>query len=102
MLPVRATRQQRILGSLGQPGEVGQHGRELSQEDLVRAAHLEELAGLRDVLGRGAPVHVAARIALVRAIELPDQRHQRMTGLREPRPHGGEIEILQLRLGDRL
>ena len=65
-------------------------------------AHLKELAGLRDVLGRGAPVHVAARVAVAGAVELPDERHQRVAGLREPGAHGGQIEVLQLRLGDDL
>ena len=79
--------QQHVLGALGQVGQRGQDGRELAQEDLVGAAHLEELAGLGDVLGRRAPVHVAARVALAGAVELPHQRHERVAGARQPLAH---------------
>ncbi len=79
-----------------------QHGPELAQEDLVGPAYLKELAGLRDVLRGGAPVHIPARVAVAGAVERPDERHQRVAGLREPGAHGGQIEVLQLRLGDDL
>src|SRR6266581_1994755 len=73
-----------------------------SKSSLVRSAYLEELAGLRDVLGRGAPVHVAAGITLADAIQRPDQRHQRMAGLRQAGAHGREVQILEMRLADDL
>ncbi len=102
VLPVRAAREQRVLSAFRQAGEMRQHGPELAQEDLVGPAHLEKLAGLRDVLRGGAPVHVAAGVAVAGAVERPDQRHQWVAGLREPGAHGGQIEVLQLRLGDDL
>src|SRR5207245_1775872 len=36
------------------------------------------------------------------AIQLPDERHQRMSGLREAGPDGGENDVLEMRLGDDL
>ena len=102
VLAVRAAGEQVVLGALGQVGKRRQDGRELAQEDVVGPAHLEELAGLRDVLGGRAPVHVAAGVALAGAIERPDQRHQRMPGAGQSFSHGSQIEARQVRLADDL
>ena len=102
VLPVGAPGQQHVLGALGEVGEGGQDRRELAQEDLVGPADLEELAGLGDVLGGGAPVHVAARVALAGPIELPHQRHERMPGAGQTLAHRAEIQEGQVRLADDL
>ena len=54
-----------------------------AQEDIMGATQEEELTGLRDVLRRGTPVHVAAGVAVAHAVQLPDQRHERMAGARQ-------------------
>ena len=102
MLTMGAPREQHVLGALGQVGQRGQDGRELALEDVMGPAHLEELTGLGDVLGGGAPVHVAARVALAGPIQLPDQRHQRMPGAGQPFAHRREVQIRQVRLADDL
>ena len=102
MLAVGAAGKEHVLGTLGQVGQRGQDRRELAQKDLVRMPHLEELAGLGDVLGGGAPVHVATGLALTGAIELPDQRHQRMAGAGQALAHRGQVEEGEVRLGDDL
>ncbi len=98
VLAVRASREEDVLGPLGEVGERGQDGRELTQEDVMGAPHLEELAGLRDVLGRGPPVHVAAGVAFAGAIQLPDQRHERMPCAGQACPHRLEVEVRHVRL----
>ena len=85
------------MRSASGPAIVEQRG-ELAQEDRVGPAHEEELAGLGDVLGRRAPVHVSARVALADAVELPDQRHERMAGARESRPDGLPVQEREVRL----
>ena len=79
---------------LGEIGERDEEGGELAQEDVVGPSREEQLARLRHVLGGRSPVHVAAGVARAGAIELPHQRHQRMPGLGEARPHRVEIEKL--------
>ena len=98
VLAVGATGQEHVLAALGEVREGGEQRRELAEEDLVGAAHLEELPGLRDVLGGGAPVHVAAGVALARLVERPDQRHERVARLREPGAHRVHVQELEPRL----
>ncbi len=102
MLAVGAAGQEHVLGLLGEAGEGDEERGELAQEDVVGPAHEEELPCLRHVLGGRPPVHVAARVALAGAIQLPHQRHQRMPGLGQSRPHRGEIEKSQMRLANDL
>ncbi len=102
VLAVRAPREEDILGALGQVGERGQDGRELAQEDVVGAPHLEELAGLRHVLGRRPPVHIAPGVALAGAIQLPDQGHERMPGAGQAGSNRSEIEVREVCLASDL
>ena len=83
VLAVRASRQQHRLRASGEVGEDVEQRGQLLEEHLVRPAHEQELSRLRDVLRRRAPVHVAARVSVADPVELPDERHQRMTGLRQ-------------------
>jgi hypothetical protein len=46
----------------------------------MRLAQQEKVSGLRDVLRGGAPMHIAAKIAIADAVELPDERHKGMSG----------------------
>ena len=102
MLTVGAAGQQHVPGALGQIRERGEDRGELAQEDLVRPPHLQELAGLGDVLGGRAPVHEAARVALAGAVELPHQRHERMAGAGQALPHRGQVQEGEVRLADDL
>jgi hypothetical protein len=102
VLAVRAPGEQGVLGPLGEIGPGGQNRGELPQEDLVGPAHLEELAGLRDVLGGRAPVHVAAGVALTGAVQRPHQRDQRVSGARQPLPDRREIQEGEVRLANDL
>ena len=65
-------------------------------------AHLEELARLGDVLGGGAPVHVAAGVSLARMVQRPHQRHQRVAGARQTLPDRPQIQERQVSLADDL
>ena len=102
MLAVRAAGEQDVLRPLGEVGQRGQNGGELAEEDVVGPAHLEELARLGDVLGGGAPVHVAAGVSLAGAVQRPHQRNQRMTRSRQPLPDRRQIQEGEVRLADNL
>lgn len=98
MLAVRPPRQQHALGAVGEPREGLEERRQLPEEHAVRAADDEELAGLRDVLCRRTPVHVAARVAAADPVQLPDQRHQGMAGTRQSGPDRRHVEQGELRV----
>ena len=68
----------------------------------MRPPHQQELPGLRDVLRRRAPVHVAAGVAVAHPVQFPDQRHQGMPGARQALPHGVHVEVRKLRLASDL
>ena len=58
--------------------EQRQYLTDLTEDDLVGGEKLDDVAGLGDVLGCRPPVHVAADLVAEDAVELPDQRDQRM------------------------
>ena len=91
VLAVGAPRQQHVFGALRQVGHGAQDGRQLCRKISMGATQQQELTGLRDVLRRGAPVHVAAGVALTDAVQLPDQRHERMAGARQ-----SGVEVVQI------
>ena len=65
----------------------------------MRLAQHQQVAGLGDVLRRGAPVHPAAMRLADDAAELPDQRHERVAGAGEALVDAGAIHQLEARLG---
>ena len=76
---------------------------DLAQEDRVRLAQHQQIAGLGDVLRGRAPVHPAAVRLADDAAELPHQRHERVAGAREALVDARAVHQLQPRLrGDRL
>ena len=99
---MRAARQQRVFGALGQRGEGGKHGGQLFQEDVVRLPDEQELSRLRDVLRRRAPMHIASSVPFTDPVQFPDERHQRMARARQAGPHGLQIEIGEVRLARNL
>ena len=64
VLPMRSSRQQGVLGLLGEVGQQVEQGGQLGEEDRMRPPHQQKLSGLRDVLRRRAPVHVAASVTV--------------------------------------
>ena len=69
-----------------------------AQEDRVRLAQHQKVAGLRDVLRGGAPMHPAAMRLADDAAELPDQRHERVAGAREAFVDARAVQQLEPRL----
>jgi hypothetical protein len=76
VLAVRAPGHRHVGGPLGQIGHRGQHVADLPEEDRMRLAQHQEIAGLGDVLRRGAPMHPTTVRLADDAPEFPDQRHQ--------------------------
>ena len=98
VLAVRSAGDRVVLRALGEVGECLDQPRELREHDPVRLADLQQVARLGDVLRRGAPVDVAAGIALAEPVELPDQRDQAVPGHAQPLGHALEVEQLEPRL----
>ena len=96
VLAVRASGQQGVPGFLGEVRQQDEQLGQLREKDRVRPAHQQQLPGLRNVLGRRAPVDVAARIPLAYPVQLPDQGHQRVPGARQALPHGVQVEVRQV------
>ncbi len=95
---MRSTRQQGVLGLLGEVGQQVKQGGQLSEEDRVCPTHQQKLSGLRDVLRRCTPVHVAAGVTVAHPVQLPDQRHQGVPGARQALLHGVHVEVRKFRL----
>ena len=57
-------------------------------------AQNQDVAGLGDVLGRGAPMDPTSVRLTDGATKFDDQRHQRMTGPRDPIPDEVEIQVI--------
>ena len=102
VLPVRASGHGVVLGSLRQFGEEGQDARQLGQVYAVRLSQLDELAGLGDVLRRGAPVDVSARVAVANPVKLPYQRDEAVAGSRQTLADSLAVHVLQATLADYL
>src|SRR5258705_443861 len=82
-LPERAPGHRHVGGPFRQVGHGGQDLADLTQEDRVGLAQHQKIAGLGDVLRRGAPMHPAAVRLADDAAELPHQRDQRVAGAGE-------------------
>ena len=65
----------------------------MTQKDAVRAAQVEQLARLRDVLCGRPPVDVAACVSFADAVEFPDHRNQRMAGSRQALADVVHVEV---------
>ena len=103
VLAVRAAGHRHVGGALGEIGHGGQHLADLAQEDRVRLAQHQKIAGLGDVLRGGAPMHPAAVRLADDAAEFPDQRHERVAGAGEAFVDARAVHQLEPRLGgDRL
>ena len=95
VLAVRAAGDRVVRRALGEVREVSDHLPEQVEHDRVRTAQLQDVAGLGDVLGGRAPVRVAAGVALAEAVELPDERHDRVAGDGEAVLNALEVEVFE-------
>jgi hypothetical protein len=62
----------------------------------MRLAQYQKIAGLGDVLRRGAPMHPAAIGPAGDPGQFPDQRHDRVAGAREPLVDPRAVEQFQM------
>jgi hypothetical protein len=83
MLAMRPARDRHVRAALGQIGRRKQRVRDQLQKNMMRLAQDDEVAGLRDVLRRRAPMHPAAMRLADDPRQFPDQRHNRVAGARE-------------------
>ena len=97
VLAVGAAGHRHVGAALGEIGHRGQRLADLAQEDRVRLAQHQKVAGLRDVLRRGAPMHPAAMRLADDAAELPDQRHERVAGAGEALVDARAVQQLEPR-----
>jgi hypothetical protein len=95
---VRAAGHRHIGRAFGKIGHGSQDLADLAQDDGMRLAQHQEVAGLRDVLRRGTPMHPAAVRLADDAAELPDQRHQRMAGAGKAFVDALAVHQLELRI----
>ena len=95
VLPMSPTGARIVRMTLRQRRQPRQHLSDLAQDDPVRLAQLEDVARLRDVLRRRAPMHITADLAAQDAIQLPDQRHQRMRGHGQTRLDLVDVEQIE-------
>ena len=103
VLAMGAAGHRHVGRALRQVGHGGQNLADLAQEDRVGLAQHQKVAGLGDVLRRGAPMHPAAMRFADDAAEFPDQRHDRVAGAGEAFVDARPVHQLELRLGrDRL
>ena len=103
VLAVRAAGDRHVGAGFGQLGGGGQRVADQAQEDAVRLAQHQEVAGLRDVLRRRAPMHPAAMRLADDARQFPDQRHDRVAGAGKPLVDARAVEQVEPRRGgDRL
>ena len=97
VLAVGPPGQQCVLGPLGQVGQREEQGGKLPEEKLVDPAQDEKLTCLCNVLGSGAPVDISAGVPVADPVQLPHQRHQRVTRTGEAGPDGIHVQIVELR-----
>ena len=103
VLAVRAAGDRHVGAALGEIGGGGQRVADQAQEDAVRLAQHQQVAGLRDVLRRRAPMHPAAMRLADDARQFPDQRHDRVAGAGEALVDALAVEQVEPRRGgDRL
>jgi hypothetical protein len=84
VLAVRAPGDRHIGAALGEIGHRRECLADQPQKDPVHLAQYQQVAGLRDVLRRGAPMHPAAIGFAGYTAQFPHQGHDRMTGACEP------------------
>ena len=66
----------------------------------MRFPELQQVAGLGDVLGGGAPMHIVAGVAVAKACQFPDQRHQRVGGAGKALGEALTVEQLEIAFTD--
>ena len=80
VLAVRAPGHRHLGAALGEIGHRSQRLADQPEEDAVRLPQHQQVAGLRDVLRRRAPVHPAAMLLADDARQFPDQRYDGVAG----------------------
>ena len=103
VLAVRAAGDRHVGAALGEIGRREQRIGDQFQENVMRLAQDQQVAGLRDVLRRCAPMHPAAMRLADDPRQLPHQRHDRMAGAGETLIDALAVEAAELcGAGDRL
>jgi hypothetical protein len=103
VLAMGAPGDRHLRGPLGKIRHGRQHFTDLSQEDRVGLAQHQQVAGLGDVLRRGAPMNPAAVRLAHDAAEFPDQRDEGVAGALEALVDARPVHQLELRFrGDGL
>src|SRR5207248_4920826 len=95
VLTVGAAGYRHVGALLGEIGGSEQRVADQPQEDAVRLAQDEEVAGLGDVLRRGAPMHPAAMRLADDPAQFPDQWHDRVAGAGETLVDTGAVEQVE-------
>jgi len=97
VLAVRAPGDRHVGAALGEIGHRHERLADEPQKDPVRLAQYQQVAGLRDVLRRGAPMHPAAIGLAGDSAQLPNQGHDRMASTREPLVDPRAVEEFEMR-----
>ncbi len=97
VLAVRAPGDRHVGAALGEIGHRRERIRDQPQKDPVRMPKHQQVAGLRDVLRRGPPMHPAAIGLAGDAAQFPNQGHDRMAGAGEPLVHPRAVEQFEVR-----
>ena len=75
VLPMRTARQRHVFRFVRQFGQCREDSAELIEVDPVCFPELQQVPGLRDVLGRRSPMHIVPGVAVAESRQLPNQRH---------------------------
>ena len=95
VLAMRAARQRHLGAALGQLRHGAKDAAELSEEDAVRLAQHQEIAGLGDVLCGGPPVHPATVRLPGDPRQLPDEWHKGVARARKALVDAIAVELLE-------
>ena len=92
MLAVSAAGDRHVGAALGEIGHRQEGIADQAEQDPMRLAQYQQIAGLGDVLGRRTPMHPAAIWLAGDAGEFPDQRHDGVAGAGKALVDAGTVE----------
>ena len=97
VLAVGAAGDRHLGAALGEIGHRRERIADQAEENAVRLAQHQQIAGLGDVLRRRPPMHPAAMRLADDAAEFPDQRHDRVAGAGKALVDAGAVEEFEMR-----
>ena len=97
VLAVGAAGDRHLGAALGEVGRRPERLGDQTEEDAMRLAQHQQIAGLGDVLRRRPPMHPAAMRLADDPAEFPDQRHDRVAGAGEALVDAGAVEEFEMR-----